>query len=298
MSSFEERIAAAPISWGVWEANGATGWTVDPDTYLSDVRELGLGATELGPEGWLPADPLSRKAKIDAYGLKALGAFVPVLLHQADHDPLPEVETILDAYVVTGASTIIFAALSGGQGYNDRPVLSAAEWDFFFANLDRLVRAARSRGINPTLHHHMGTMVQTAEEIDRLLERSDIGLCLDTGHATIAGIDPVQLAKKHASRVNFVHLKDVDNAVARRVQDGELLYMDALDHGIFRPLGQGEAGIDRLIHTLEGAGYDGWYVMEQDTVLTDASDLAGALADVRAGLEFLKTLDLVERTHV
>ena len=241
-------------------------------------------------------DASARKAKLDQYGLKALGAFVPVLLHRADHDPLPEVEAILDAYVVTGASTIIFAALSGGQGYDDRPVLSEAEWDLFFANLDRLVQAARSRGINPTLHHHMGTMIQTAEEIDRLLERSDIGLCLDTGHATIAGIDPVQLAKKHASRVNFVHLKDIDNAVARRVQDRELLYMDALGQGIFKILGQGDAGIEQLVRTLEDAGYNGWYVMEQDTVLSDSAGLAGALNDVRAGLDFLKNLDL-ESTH-
>ncbi|MDR1188959.1 MAG: inosose dehydratase, partial [Bifidobacteriaceae bacterium] len=88
MTRVEDRIGAAPISWGVWEANGATGWTVDADTYLAQVKELGLTATEFGPEGWLPVDGSDRKAKLDEYGLQALGAFVPVLLHQADHDPL------------------------------------------------------------------------------------------------------------------------------------------------------------------------------------------------------------------
>lgn len=291
MTAVRDRIAAAPISWGVWEANGATGWTLDPDTYLAQVKDLGLTATEFGPEGWLPEDARARKAKLDEYGLQSLGAFVPVLLHQADHDPLPEVEKILDIYAVAGASTIIYAALSGGQGYNDRPTLSDEEWEIFFTNLARIVEAARSRGINPTLHHHMGTIIQTADEIDLLLRRSDIGLCLDTGHATIAGVRPVDLAKKYASRVNFVHLKDVNNAVASRVQNGELLYMEALGKDIFRPLGQGDVGIDELVRTLEAAGYDGWYVMEQDVVLTSEADLPAALDDVRASLKFLHGIE-------
>ncbi|MDR1188510.1 MAG: sugar phosphate isomerase/epimerase, partial [Bifidobacteriaceae bacterium] len=200
----------------------------------------------------------------------------------------PEVEEILDIYLAAGASTIIYAALSGGQGYNDRPTLDSHEWEAFFANLDRLVEAARARGINPTLHHHMGMIVQTAEEIDLLLRRSSIGLCLDTGHATIAGIRPLDLARQYADRINFVHLKDVNNAVASKVQSGELLYMDALNKDIFRPLGQGDAGIAELVTTLERAGYDGWYVMEQDAVLGSAVDLPAALADVRASLEFLR----------
>lgn len=290
MAELKDRIAAAPISWGVWEANGASGWTVDPDTYLGQVRELGLSATEFGPEGWLPEDASARKAKLDEYGLQGLGAFLPVLLHDADHDPLPEAEAILDIYLAAGASTIIYAPLSGGQGYNDRPELSEAEWETFFANLARLVEAARTRGITPTLHHHMGMMIQTAEEIDLLLERSDIGLCLDTGHATIAGASPVELARKYADRINFVHLKDVDNAVAAKVQRGELLYMDALGQDIFSPLGQGDVGIADLVRTLEEAGYGGWYVMEQDAVLASEADLPAALDDVRSSLEFLRRI--------
>ncbi|MCG8157217.1 TIM barrel protein [Brenneria goodwinii] len=288
--SIRERIAAAPISWGVWEANGASGWTLPPDLYLRQVQELGLTATEFGPEGWLPVDGRARKALLDAYGLQSLGAFVPVLLFKKDHDPLPEVEKILDNYVQAGASTIIYAALSGGQGYNDRPTLSAAEWTTFFANLDRLVKAAKKRNITPTLHHHMGTIIQTADEIDRLLTHSEIGLCLDTGHAMIAGIHPIDLAKKYGSRINFVHLKDVNNAVAKRVQKGELMYMDALSKGIFHPLGSGEAQIGEIVMALEEAGYRGWYVMEQDAILASEDDLAATFNDIKESLAFLWSL--------
>lgn len=290
MTGIAERIAAAPISWGVWEANGATGWTVPADTYLAQVRALGLTATEFGPDGYLPIEPAARKAKLDEYGLRALGAFVPVMLFRDDVDPLPAIEKELDAYVVAGASTIIYAASSGGQGYDDRPVLTVGQWTTFFANLDRLVAAARDRGITPTLHHHMGTIIQTAHEVERLFEHSDIGLCLDTGHMLISGTAPIEIAQAYADRINFCHLKDVDGAVAARVRTGEVSYMDALGRGIFKPLGQGDVRIADLVRTLEDNGYQGWYVMEQDAVLADESELDGALADVRASLDFLRRL--------
>lgn len=290
MASLKDRIAAAPISWGVWEANGASGWTVDPDTYLRQVRELGLRATEFGPDGYLPRDPAQRKAKLDGYGLRALGGFVPVMLFDTAVDPLPDIERELDAYVVAGASTIIFAALSGGQGYDDRPTLTGEQWGIFFRNLDRLCKAARERGVEPALHHHMGTMIQTVGEVNRLFDHSDIGLCLDTGHMLIAGTEPLEFAERCASRVNFCHLKDVDAGVARRVQVGDLGYMEALDQGIFKPLGQGDVGIERLVRTLEKSGYSGWYVMEQDVVLHTETDLPRALGDVRTSLEFLRKI--------
>jgi inosose dehydratase len=290
MSSFKERIAAAPISWGVWEANGASGWTLPVDTYLSQVKELGLKATELGPDGYLPIEPVACKAKLDEYGLTAIGAFVPVMLFDADHDPLPEVERILDSYVQIGASIINYAALSGGQGYDDRPVLSEAQWDIFFENLARLVAAARERGIMPSLHHHMGTMIQTMADIELLFKRSDIGLCFDTGHATVAGISPFDLVDQYSDRINFCHLKDVNNGLAQKVQSGEMSYMEALPQGMFVPLGRGEARIADIVNTLESRGYEGWYVMEQDTVLESEADLPGAFADVQSCLDYLKSL--------
>jgi len=290
MSDLASRIAAAPISWGVWEANGASGWTVPAEQYLQSVRDLGLSATEFGPEGYLPLDGDARRELLKAYGLEGLGAFVPVMLFRKDHDPLPEIEAILDIYVKSGASTIILAAISGGQGYDDRPHLDDGDWELLFANLARICRAARDRGIQPTLHHHMGTMIQTAAEIDKLLDNSDIGLCLDTGHATIAGIRPLDLATRHSDRISFVHLKDVDNTVAARVQRGELSYMDSLGKGIFSPLGEGDAQIADLVAALEGAGYRGWYVMEQDAILSSEADLPAAVADVRKSLDFLRGL--------
>lgn len=284
------RIAAAPISWGVCEVPG-WGHQLTPGRVLTEMRQLGIAATEFGPDGFLPEDPARRAAVLGEYGLAAVGGFVPVVLHRADHDPLPAVRTALDAFTACGADTLVLAAATGEDGYDSRPALDAQGWGTLLARLDAIARLAADHGVTAALHPHIGTMVEREHEVQRVLDGSATPLCLDTGHLLVGGTDPVALARRAPDRVAHVHLKDVDAVAARDVREGRTSYTDAVAAGLYRPLGRGDVDIAALVRTLESHGYRGWYVMEQDTVLTTDPDPGeGPLRDVAAGLDFLRTV--------
>ncbi|SFC37501.1 inosose dehydratase [Nocardioides terrae] len=288
-TGLERRIAGAPISWGVCEVPG-WGHQLAPERVLAEMGGLGLAATEFGPDGFLPADPAAAADLLARHGMTAVGGFVPVVLADDAVDPVPQVEQALGHFTAAGATTLVLAAASGQDGYDARPVLDEARWKTLLVNLDRLADAAADRGIEATLHPHVGTLVETRGEVERVLEGSSIGLTLDTGHLIVGGTDPVALAREAGERVRHVHLKDVDAATAERVRAGGLSYHDAVRRGLYRPLGQGDVDIAGIVGALESAGYRGWYVMEQDTVLDGAPEGEGPLADVRASLEYLRAV--------
>ena len=276
----DERVAGAPISWGVCEVPG-WGWQNDSATVLREMAEIGLVATEFGPDGFLPDAPAEKASVLDAAGLAAVGQFVPVVLHDPGYDPVPAVERALDGLAAAGASTCVLAAVTGTDGYDERPELDDAAWATLLANLDRIDDVVRARGLTATLHPHVGTVVESGDEAERVLAGSHIGLCLDTGHLVIGGGDPVALAKAHAGRIAHVHLKDVRLDWARRVQAGEATYTEAVAGGMYVPLGQGDVDIVAIVTALEDAGYAGWYVLEQDTILSGPPEGEGPAADVR-----------------
>jgi len=195
-----DRVAGAPISWGVCEVPG-WGYQLTAEQVLLQMVEIGLVATEFGPEGFLPADPAVKAETLASHGLAAVGGFVPAVLHNPGHDPLPGIDRELDGFVAAGAGTIVLAAVSGLAGYDTRPALDAAGWRTLFGNLDRISDRPRGRGVNPVLHPHVGTMVENREEVARVLHGSSIPLCLDTGHLLIGGTDPVELAKAAPDRI-------------------------------------------------------------------------------------------------
>ena len=186
----------------------------------------------------------------------------------------------------------MLAAATGQEGYDERPVLDEAGWSTLLGNLDRLAVLAMEAGVTATLHPHVGTMVEDAAEVQRVLDDSAIGLCLDTGHLLIGGADPVALARDHAPRIRHTHLKDVDADWAARVRAGEVGYTEAVRQGMYRPLGQGDVDLAAIVGSLEAGGYAGWYVLEQDTILgrrpADATE--EPLADVRASIAHLLSL--------
>ncbi len=283
------RVAGAPISWGVCEVPG-WGHQMAPGRVLDEMSRAGLTATEFGPDGFLPADPGERAALLAGHGLTAVGGFVPVVLHDPDHDPLPQVRRALSGF--GGARTLVLAAATGTDGYDTRPELTAHGWRTLLANLDRIAEhvAARS-GATTVLHPHVGTMVEGPQEVDRVLDGSAIPLCLDTGHLLVGGTDPAQLARRVPERVAHVHLKDVDAAAAESVRAGRTTYTDAVRAGMYRPLGRGDVDLAAIVAALDSVGYAGWYVMEQDCVLDREPEPGqGPLADVRASLDRLTLL--------
>lgn len=289
MSALTGRVAGAPISWGVCEVPG-WGHQLDPERVLTEMSDLGLTATEFGPVGFLPVDPAARAELLRGYGLAAVGGFLVVMLHDAEHDPLPEVDAYLDGCVAAGAGVLVLAAHTGVEGYDARPELDEAAWSTLLRNLDRIHDRAHDRGVVAALHPHVGTMVERGEQVSRVLAGSRVGLCVDTGHLWVGGVDPVALAASHPDRVVHVHLKDVDEQIAHRVRDGEVSFSEAITQGLFRPLGHGDVDVAALVTGLEAAGYDGWYVLEQDIKLAEEPSGEGPVRDVRTSLEFLEAV--------
>jgi inosose dehydratase len=288
-SAAEARIAGAPISWGVCEVPG-WGYQLGPDRVLAEMREVGLAATELGPDGFLPAQPDAMARVLDHHGLRAVGGFTPLLLHLASHDPVPEVERLLRGYDAAGAGVLVLSAATGAEGYDTRPELDDDGWRVLLANLDRLAALAADRGVRAVLHPHVGTMVESGAEVRRVLDGSGVSLCLDTGHLLIGGTDPAELARQAPERIAHLHLKDVDARLAGRVQDGRLTYTEGVRDGMYRPLGSGDVDVPAIVASLRAHGYDGWYVLEQDTVLTGEPRGDGPVADVWASAEYLRSV--------
>ncbi|MEU9025603.1 TIM barrel protein [Actinomadura sp. NPDC048394] len=290
----KDRVAGAPISWGVCEVPG-WGHQMAPARVLAEMGAAGLAATEFGPDGFLPAGAAERAALLASHGLRPLGGFAPAVLHDPSRDPLPEIRRTLTAFGVERSKatpveglTLVLAAVHGLDGYDERPALDAAGWAALLANLDRIAALAAESGVRAVLHPHVGTMVERVDEVQRVLDGSGIPLCLDTGHLLIGGVDPGELAARVPERIAHVHLKDVDAGLAADVQAGRIAYTDAVRKGIYRPLGGGDIDIAGIVRSLEGAGYGGWYVLEQDTILDREPDEgAGPIGDVRACLDFL-----------
>lgn len=283
------RLAGAPISWGVCEVPG-WGHQLSAQRVLSEMHELGLVATEFGPAGWLPAKPEDRIALLDGLRLRTVGGFLPVVLYDAERDPLPEVDAFVDDALVTDAEVVVLAAATGRDGYDVRPELTGTQWATLLANLDRLHAHVRSRGMTAALHPHVGTLVQNGREVRRIVDGSGVPLTLDTGHLLAGGSDPAELARRWPERIAHVHLKDVDGAAAARVAAGELAFSDGVRHGMFRPLGEGDVDVAGIVDALEGAGYQGWYVLEQDIALAAPPEGEGPVSDVRTSVRYLQEL--------
>jgi inosose dehydratase len=280
------RVAGAPISWGVCEVPG-WGYQLPAGRVLAEMAAVGLTATEFGPAGYLPIDPVERSRLLAGHGLSAAGGFVPVVLHEPG--AVETVDRALDAFG-DRHPVLVLAAATGQEGYDTRPELDADGWSLLLSNLNRAAARAAQRGFTATLHPHVGTMVEGPDEVHRVLDGSGISLCLDTGHLLIGGTDPAELAREAAARIGHVHLKDVTAAVAQKVSDREISYTEGVADGLYRPLGQGDVDVAGVVGALEASGYQGWYVLEQDTILDGPPADEGPVRAVQESLSYLRGL--------
>jgi inosose dehydratase len=287
------RLAGAPISWGVCEVPG-WGRQLPPERVLAEMSDLGLSATELGPTGYLPTDPRPLRALLDAHGLDLVAGFVPLVLHEPSAAPALEYARRSAATLASaGAGTFLAAIVQDAEWSRPRPLDDAAH-SRLVAHLAEAERIVAGEGLTLAIHPHWDTLVETASDVDRVLAASDAPWCLDTGHLFIGGVDPADFVAMHGDRIAHVHLKDVDSAVAARLRAGDVTLMQAVQAGLFRPLGQGDAGIEAVMRRLDRQGYERWLVLEQDTAITGQEPPVGSgpVVDVRASIDFLNTLAL------
>jgi inosose dehydratase len=292
VSDLLERVAGAPITWGV---DGSPGWgfLMDRDRVLREMVESGLSATELGPDGYLPQDPSELQDYLAGFDLSIVGGFVPALLYRSDRidEQLAYVTRAARQLASSGSKVLVLGPSSANPGYDIPVDMSDDEWSTFLTNLRTLESVVADAGLQTALHPHWGLAIATGPDIDRLLDSSDVGVCLDTGHVYLGGADPVAVARAAGDRVIHVHLKDVDAAGAERVRNGEVPFRQAVIDGLFVPLGQGGVDIAGVIGALEEIGYRGWYVLEQDVSLkSDPPPGSGPKADAVDSVAYLRGL--------
>lgn len=285
MTDFLDRVASAPISWGVCEVPG-WGRMLPTDRVLTEMSGLGLRGTELGAPGFLPDDAGRIRALLDGYGMQLLGAFTPVV----PHDPaLADARRTAELLRAAGATKFV-SALVADPGWSVPTRLDAAEHRRLVDSLARLDDICAEHDLEQVLHPHVQTLVETADDVHRVLDACDVRWCLDTGHLAIGGVDPVAFARQAVDRVGHVHLKDVRMDLALAVLRRERTLMAATQAGLFTPLGAGDVDIAGVVTTLEAAGYTGLYVIEQDTAIT--GDLPapgeGPVEQVRSSLAYLR----------
>jgi inosose dehydratase len=263
-----------------------------PRRVLEEMASVGLTATELGPIGYLPSDPAEVRELLDEYGLGLAGAFVPLVLHEASTD---EARAVLDEVIPLVAALegdVLVAAAVTDVLWSPRIPLDADDWACLTDNFHTLGERAAASGLTLALHPHVGTLVETAEDIAAVLAQGEVDWCLDTGHLAIGGTDPVEFTAANAARIAHVHLKDVEMELAERVRSGELSLVEATRRGLFRPLGDGDASIDEVVDQLDRHGYERWLVLEQDTTLTGEEPPVGRgpVIDVQRSIDYLATL--------
>lgn len=291
--SLLDRIAGAPISWGVCEVPG-WGVQLSQGRVLDELLAVGLRATELGPDGFLPAAPRTTRSLLDARGITCVSGFVPATLHvpsMLDRE-LGHVLVVARRLATLGAQSLVLAVTwPDDAGYDAHLALDEAGWSCLREALQRVEATAREHGLQLAVHPHVGTAIERDREVQRLLAETDVSLCLDTGHLSIGGVDVVELATSHVARIAHVHLKDVHSPLAAPVREGELDYGHAVRLGLYRPLGQGDVLVGAVVQALETGGYDGWYVLEQDVRLASVPPRGGGpIADVHASAAFLRGL--------
>jgi len=289
MKNFLDRVCSAPISWGICEVPG-WGEMLPTDRVLTEMAGLGFTATELGAPGFLPSDPSELKSLLANYGMSLIGGFTPLVLHNSSerNSTIESAGSTARLFQEAGASLFI-SSIVQDMDWSYPEKLSSDEQKHMFEMFGVIDDICAEFGLKQVLHPHVQTLVETKDDINRVLDGCDVNFCLDTGHIALGGEDPVKFARDAFDRVGHVHLKDVNLEMGPAVLRREVSIMNATQAGLFTPLGQGSVDILGVVETLEARGYQGLYVIEQDTAITDGmpSPNEGPLLQVAESMKYL-----------
>ncbi len=295
--SFFDRVATAPISWGICEVPG-WGHQLSVDRVLSEMSSLGFTQTELGSLGWLPTNPTELTTALAGHRLGLLAGFVPLVLHDESEAGAAEKAAIEAAELLKAGGAVYYnTAPVMSWDWAPREDLTNAQWSRLVAGLAMVEEICDDMGLTQVVHEHVGIAVETVDDVNRLLDSSPVKFVLDTAHLALGGTDPLEFAKKNHDRVGLVHLKDMNNELAgaftaSQQGDSPISLMSSVQAGLFPALGAGDLPIAEVINTMESAGFDGWYVVEQDCAIGGAmpAEGEGPVTDVAASVDFLRGL--------
>jgi inosose dehydratase len=306
-------VAGTPVSFGAFEVTvGVDPHVPDGLTILDAVQRAGYAGIDLGPAGYLGAKEQLRQ-RLKARGLQLAGGYIAMPFSEPARMPaaIDELHELLDIFdsvyplpapphkgeagrAAPPRPTLADAGSEArrqtpGRAHDDPSLmLDAAGWSRFADGVQRAAGICRARGYDPTFHHHGASYIETPEEIAEMLSRTDVGLCLDTGHLVIGGGEPLRALNDWGARINHLHLKDVRRSVIERVIAEEGLMVDFWREGAFCPFGEGDLDIDRLLAAIRGANFSGWLVVEQDMLPRPDDPPERAARDQQRNREFLR----------
>ena len=296
-------VASAPVSWGIMES------VPFPREYpysrvLDEISQAGYAGTELGPYGFLPSDPTTLCKQLEQRKIALCSAFVEVPLANrgAAEAGLKDMERTAKLLRAVGCHLLILSdektpercelagRCSGTQQYS----YNQQQWRVAEGTVREVLSLCATFGMKVAFHHHVGTHIETPEEIDHLFSlfsTEELGLCLDTGHCVYGGGDPQAVLERHIGRLRCLHFKDIDGARLEEVRQQQLDFHTAVRRRVFAPLGRGVVNFSQLLNLVGKHEFKGWVVVEQD-VLEGGSNGESPLANATSGRSFLGKLGL------
>ena len=285
------RIGINPLTWtndDMPELGGAT----PLETCLAEAREAGYEGIEMGNK--FPRTAAELGPILDRHGLALVsGWYSANLVERTVEEEIVAVEEHLALMAAMGCSVMVFAE-AGGSTHGDReapistrPMLADDDWAPYGERLTRMAEHLAARGVAMAFHHHMGTVIETEAEVDRLIACTGaaVGLLLDTGHMSFAGGDAVAVAARHGGRINHVHCKDVRARVLEKARGGDMSFLDAVLEGVFTVPGDGDVDFTAVLAALRLLAYSGWLVVEAEQDPAKAHPLTYA----RIGIEGVRS---------
>jgi len=285
------RIGINPLTW-TNDDLPALGEENSLEKCLSEARQAGYEGVELGrkfPREAAVLGPILKNFQLNLVS----GWYSARLLERPVEDEIKAMQPHFSLLKALGSSAMVFCEVSrcvhGDRSIplSKRPKLAEKEWPQFLERLDAVARRLGQQGMKLAYHHHMGTVIQGEDEVDRMMAGTkSVGLLLDTGHLTVAGGDPLRALKRHAKRIVHVHCKDVRKDRLARAKKEDLSFLDAVVGDVFAVPGDGSIDFEPVLKGLAGAGYQGWLVVEADQDPAKAHPLTHA----RIGHDCLRPL--------
>ena len=291
------KIGNAPCSWGVEFPDDAR----NPDwrQVLKENAKAGFTGIELGPVGYMPEEPAILAEALSEFDQELIGG----VIFRAFHDP-DAWDDVLDGSIRTckalaahGATRLVIIdsisprrAPTAGRAA-EAEQMDTAEWEVFRNRIATIAKIGTEEyGLSVGIHAHAAGFIDFEPELERLLDEVDekiLGICFDTGHHSYAGFDPVTFMKKHISRINYMHFKDIDPEVKVNVLANRTGFYDACGEGIFCNLGDGNVDFPAVRQLLLDTGFNGWCTVEQDC---DPSGNTSPVDDAKLNRTYLQSI--------
>ena len=284
------RLALSPVCWGISDIP-EWGHQLDPERVLSEAAAVGEGVITAGPPGFLPDRSDQAKPMLKRNHLRLIAGDVHAILH---HDDIrgPELAHI-DGHAqwlsVLGAETLVLSVIpQRTAGAEHGVVLSNSEWAHLLHSIGSVQHVCARHKLRLAVQPRFGSAIQGPEDIERLLVGSEAGICVDLVHLILSGADPIEVLELGAGRIQQVHLNDIDPHLAEQVRDQGEDYREAVSLGLFKPLGEGAANVDRVVEALRSSKYRGWFTLQQETRLASPEDRP--LGRISRSLDYLMPL--------